>query len=103
MVAAAQELQARFDFLAARWREETGMCSSASRMAAHPAYQEIIGMGAAAVPLILRDLERHGPDHWFTALYRILGTGPLIAPEDAGRMEVMRQAWLEWGRENGYL
>jgi hypothetical protein len=69
-------------------------------MAAHPAYQEIIGMGPEVVPLLLADLARQ-PDHWFTALKAITGANP-VDPADCGRIEKMAEAWLQWGRQNGY-
>lgn len=66
----------------------------------HPAYQRIIGMGDAAVPLILQELER-SPDHWFWALNAITGADPV--PESRrGVMSEMVKAWLEWGVQHGY-
>jgi hypothetical protein len=58
-------------------------------------------MGPAAVPLILRELERQ-PDHWFWALTAITGEDP-VRPEDAGNIERMAQAWLALGQEQGYI
>jgi hypothetical protein len=58
----------------------------------HPAYQQIIGLGPAGVPLLLRELERE-PDHWFWALRAITGEDPV--PEEArGRLREMAAAWL---------
>ena len=68
------ELERTFFELANRWRDETALLSSVTRTAMHPAYQRIIGMGPAAVPLILRELEQR-PDHWFWALTAITGEG----------------------------
>ena len=98
---APANLQTRFRALAGQWRRETGMLSSVSQMAAHPAYQEIIGMGAAAIPLLLRELQEH-PDHWFMALYAVSGENP-VPPEYAGRFPKMSEYWLEWGRRQGYI
>ena len=91
----------RFRALADQWRRETGMLSSVSQMAAHPAYQEIIGMGAAAIPLLLRELQERG-GHWFAALRAISGENP-VPPEYAGRIPKMSEYWLEWGRRQGYI
>jgi hypothetical protein len=88
-----------FQALAAQWREETRHLSSVSQMALHPAYQRIIGMGEAAVPLILNDLQQHG-GHWLWALHAITGEDP--APPEANFREAV-QSWLQWGREKGYL
>lgn len=88
-----------FQSLAAQWRKETRHLSSVSQMALHPAYQRIIGMGEAAVPLILNDLQQHG-GHWQWALHAITGEDP--APPEATFREAV-QAWLQWGRQKGYL
>jgi hypothetical protein len=58
-------------------------------------------MGPAAVPLILREMQRE-PDHWFWALRAITGEDP-VARADAGNIERMTQAWLRFGEERGYL
>ncbi|HEX5726343.1 MAG TPA: hypothetical protein VFX98_12800 [Longimicrobiaceae bacterium] len=95
------ELRERFARLAAQWREETDHLSSVTPMVLHPAYQRIIGMGPAAVPLILEDLARTS-DHWFWALQAITGENP-VAPADSGQVPRMAAAWLAWGRERGLL
>jgi len=66
----------------------------------HPAYQQIIGIGDAVVPLILQEL-KCAPDHWFWALNAITGVDPV--PESGrGVMNEMVKAWLDWGTEHGY-
>ncbi|MEG3843211.1 hypothetical protein [Microcoleus sp. herbarium14] len=94
------EIEVTFLELAEQWRRETGMMSLVTKMSMHPAYQRIIGMGQAVVPLILRELEQE-PDHWFWALQAITGANP-VKSEQRGRLKQMAQAWIEWGRENGY-
>ena len=91
----------RFAKLAARWYQETAALSSISQIAMHPAYQEIIGIGREAVPLILHELQ-HEPHHWFWALRAITGEDP-ITPANRGRIREMTHAWLQWGKEHGYL
>lgn len=93
-------LPTEFRELADRWRAETGMLSSASQRAMHPAYQAIIGMGKDAVPLILTELRKE-PDHWFWALRAITRQNPIRA-EDRGYVDRMANRWLEWGRAEGY-
>ena len=86
--------------LAAEWRQsrEPG---DIHRMAMHMAYQRIIGLGTPIVPYILRELKCK-PDHWFWALHAITGEDPV--PQDAqGELGKMTEAWLEWGREEGYI
>lgn len=97
---ASAALRVRFDQLVEEWREATRFISSLTDMMTHPAYQRIIGMGAAAVPLLLEEL-RHQPDHWFWALQSITGENPV--PEEArGDIEGMGAAWLSWGQRHGY-
>jgi len=93
-------LAIQFLIFASQWKHDTLFESSPWRMAAHPAYQRIIGMGWRAVPLILQQL-RGEADFWFEALVAITGEQP-VPPEHAGNMEAMREDWLCWGREHGY-
>jgi hypothetical protein len=90
----------RFDRLAEKWKKETGHLSKAAKRCIHPAYQQIIGMGAAAVPFILFDLKKTRDD-WFWALSAITGENP-ITEADAGNVPRMTEAWLRWARAKGY-
>jgi hypothetical protein len=90
----------RFRYLAGAWKAGRGATSSLTVMAIHPAYQQIIGMGPAVVPLLLRELERE-PDHWFWALKAITAADP-VPPEKWGRVSEMAAAWIQWGRDRGY-
>jgi hypothetical protein len=96
----AETVEEKFQRLAAAWEKAVAHHSSSRIRNNHPAYQEIIGMGQAVVPLLLRDLEINRR-HWFTALSAITGADP-VPEEDAGRIPQMAEAWLRWGRENGY-
>jgi hypothetical protein len=88
-----------FQRLADEWKSQAEFLASPTAIAALPAYQAIIAMGPAAVPLILGALRRE-PDHWFVALKRITGEDPV--PEDArGNIDLMAQAWLRWGSLHG--
>lgn len=84
-----------FKRLAERWKSDTEYDSSAVRIAMHPAYQRIIGMGRDALPLILRDLEET-KSPWFWALHAITGEDP-VPLEDRGYIDRMAQAWIRWG------
>ena len=97
----AQVFENRFRELVGRWREETRSISSTSDRALHPAYQDIIGMGERALPLLFREMEQRG-GHWFWALRHITHENPVPA-EDAGKIQRMTEAWLRWGREHRYL
>lgn len=95
------DIRARFQALAQRWREETEFHSAASALFMHPAYQEIIGLGPAVLPLMLADLEKTH-DHWFWALRAITGENPVPA-EDRGKVQRMAEHWVDWGRARGLL
>ncbi len=90
-------LQKRFDLLAAEWKQQRGHSSKIATLVSVPAYQQIIGMGPRAVPLILRELQNR-PDHWFTALEQITRQNP-VDTNDRGRLSAMTEAWLAWGRD----
>ena len=92
-------VEEKFQELAQRWKRERGPYSFTRQLAAHPAYQQIIGLGQAAVPYILRDLELQ-PDHWFWALSAITGADP-VRPENRGKLRLMASDWLNWGRARG--
>src|SRR5580765_5107750 len=87
----------RSQALAREWKAATLYLSSISAKAMHPAYQQIIGMGKEALPLLLGEL-RQKPDHWFWALQAITGQNPVPA-SDRGNMTKMALAWLEWGKD----
>ena len=65
-----------------------------------PAYQQIIGLGREALPLILRELEAGRVDHWFWALFAITGENP-VTPAHEGRLDEMALDWLSWARRTG--
>ena len=94
------QVERRFRELVRQWKEATAFMSSATDMATHPAYQQIIGMGKEALPLLLDELRRE-PDHWFWALKAITGEDP-VALADRGKVGRMAQAWLDWDKKRGY-
>ena len=100
MPIAPNDLAEQFTNLAAVWREAALPLSSSRQVIAHPAYQAIIALGPAVVPLLLRELERE-PDHWFAALRTLTGANP-VTLEQQGQISAMAQSWLRWGKEQGY-
>ncbi|WP_016867264.1 MULTISPECIES: hypothetical protein [Fischerella] len=94
------EIEATFTALVKQWREENRGVSSTNQMSMHPAYQQIIGMGEVAIPLLLRELEKKS-GQWFWALKSITREDP-VPPECKGNTKEMTKAWLEWGRRKGY-
>jgi hypothetical protein len=95
-----ESVEQRFRRLEAVWEAETLYLSDAHRIIAHPAFQEIIGLGEEVIPLMLADLEKK-PRHWVWALPRITGVNP-VPPSEGGNIRKMAEAWLRWGREKGY-
>jgi hypothetical protein len=83
------------------WKEQSRYLSNTAQMAMLRPYQRIIGMGMAAVPLILEELHRE-PDQWFWALESITEENP-VPPKDAGRVRAMADAWIHWGTQHGFL
>jgi len=95
-----EDVTFRFRQLFARWRKETEVLSSLSQIVLHSSYQQIIGLGAPAIPLILAELQKE-PVMLFPALMAISGTNP-VPREHRGNVAAMARDWLQWGRENEY-
>jgi hypothetical protein len=95
-----ETFEERFRRLEATWLAEVGFSSSSTELRNHPAFQEIIGLGEAVVPLMLRDLEER-PRLWVWALPRITGADPVPA-SDRRNIAKMSAAWLRWGREQDH-
>lgn len=91
----------RFDILSATWKYDNDAVSSASKIALNSAYQEIIGMGKEAIPLILEEIQNN-PGQWFWALASISGENP-VKPENRGNIDKMTEDWLSWGEGKGYF
>jgi hypothetical protein len=96
MPEAAIDIKDLFEELKADWKTRTRYMSNSAQIATVKSYQRIIGLGPAALPLILRELERE-TDHWFWALEMISGENP-VPPDQVGRIEDMAKSWIEWGR-----
>lgn len=88
-----------FDDLAERWIAETEYQSSLVRIFNHPIYQQIIGLGPAAIPCLLERLVVE-PDRWLIALSAITRTDPV--PDGATPEEAVR-VWLDWAERNDLL
>ncbi len=101
LIETSAETVHRFQRLATEWKRKSRHMSNTAQMAILPSYQRIIGMGMDAVPLILKELERE-PDQWFWALEAITEADPVPA-EAKGKVTLMAQAWLEWGKQRWLL
>ena len=86
------DIEARFERDAAEWEDQSEYMSVVIDMITVPSYQRIIGLGPAAVPLIIERMREH-PGHWFWALVHIVGedmaAGTTTVPEATRR-------WIEW-------
>jgi len=94
-------IQERFRRLADEWKEQSRYLSSTAKLAMLKPYQRIIGLGLPVVPLILEELQRE-PDQWFWALESITEQNP-VPPEAKGKVRLMAQAWIDWGKQRGYV
>lgn len=94
----------RFDRLVSEWKASIRPHSMESRLAMHPAYQKMIGMGETALPFMFEMLkvEHDSPSHWFWALASITEQNP-VPSESRGRVKEMAKAWMYWGENNGYV
>ncbi|KKN06954.1 hypothetical protein LCGC14_1072090 [marine sediment metagenome] len=95
-----RRVRERFVELANRWHDETDHLSSASDITNNDTYLKIISMGEAVIPLILLDLRERGGS-WYRAL-RILSDADPVPTEVRGEVPKMKEAWLRWGRDQGY-
>ena len=94
-----ESIENTFRRLVERWRKETAHLSTTFRKIRHPAYRAIIDMKYAALPLILKEMQRED-DYWFPALTEITHEDP-TKPEQSFRDGV--QAWLKWAADHSYL
>jgi len=91
----------RFKEFANRWHNETDYLSSPSSITNNDTYLKIISMGEPVIPLVLQDLQERG-GYWYRAL-RILSDEDPVPPEGRGEVPKMKEAWLNWGRDKGYI
>ena len=96
-----QDLERHFNDLSEKWKSETAHHSMMSNIVLHRSYQEIIGLGRDALPLILKKLSIE-PNHWFWALRAISGEDP-VPTGGIGKFDAMRNAWLKWGRSRNLI
>ncbi len=95
------DIRNRFARLATEWKVQSRFLSNTAQIALLRPYQRIIGMGLPVVPLILEELQRE-PDQWFWALEAITEANP-VPQEAQGNVRQMAQAWVDWGRQHGFL
>ena len=96
----AESIEQHLRRLESIWTAETGYLSDPNEIVNHPAFLEIIRLGEAVVPILLRDLDER-PRLWVWALPEITGADPVPAL-DRGNIRKMSDVWLRWGKEHGY-
>jgi hypothetical protein len=94
-----RDVEATFKQLASVWERETLLVSSPTEAATRDSYQKIIGLGLQCVPLLLERL-RESRRNYFWALDAITHQNPAEHAESVGEAI---DAWMEWGRDNGYI
>ncbi len=87
-------IAARFSQLASEVIEDCMMVSSPTKIALHPSYQEIIGMGKKALPLLIKKLDET-PIFWFWACEAIAGINP-VPKSHRGNIPEMVKDWKKW-------
>jgi len=97
----AEEAKEEFTNLASQWIQDVEGMSSTVEMAKHSAYQKIVSMGKVVIPFLLEDL-RQNPLYWLSALRQITQKNP-VQPEQRGKVKQMAEAWLNWGKQEGYI
>lgn len=95
------QVRAEFERRARVWKSETAICSQLDKIVLHPAYQRIMALGPQVIPLILEDLSKR-PAHWFWALHNLVPEGEDPA-EGAATIREATEAWLQWGKQEGYI
>ncbi len=86
--------------LTAIWKTMTIHISDVTEKCSHPAYQQIIHLGPAILPLIFDELEDE-PDDWFVALCAITGINP-VPMQSRGNLNETTLAWLTWAKDHGH-
>jgi len=84
----------RFADLVERWKRETALHSSVTKIRANDAFRGIVSMGEEALPHVVESL-RAEPGHLVMAMTEITGAHP-YREEDRGRLPAMARAWVEW-------
>jgi hypothetical protein len=102
----SERVEQQFRRLEAQWSADTRFLSDPAKIMGHPAMRAIIAMGGEVVPIILRDLQAKG-SLMVWALPEITG-GKLAPPTTDGAflkwdVHAQIEAWLQWGREKGFL
>jgi hypothetical protein len=97
-----------FQKYAEAWKQSRPRAtSSAMLLAADENYFRIINMSKRAIPCLLKQLQLElaagSPDHWFIALWIVTDLTNPVPPESRGKLKEMAKAWIEWGKQQGFV
>jgi len=95
------ETEKKFRYYAAKWKDEVGGDSSLTSITGNMNYLRIIRIGDKAIPLILQELQRE-PAPWFVAL-RAISEEDSVGRDSPGNFRKMAAAWIQWGKDRGYI
>jgi hypothetical protein len=102
---AGDSIEDKFMSIAKMWKRETMMSSLVAEKITNLNYQTIIGLGMTykekILYLILKDLEQE-QEYWHYALKSITGENP-VPKGMVNNLDVVRQSWLQWARENNKI
>lgn len=90
----------RFQRLKGEWLRSIGPTDKLSDMYMLPAYQRILRLDRAAIPLLIQEL-RTAPNWWFWALEMITEQNP-VSQEHLGNLRLMTKDWLDWADARGF-
>lgn len=103
----SEEIKSQYRAAFDKLSQETGHFSFVQRN--HPSYQELLKMGSIIIPCILEDIEKDNPGIWngFSLIHESIENEHLSAfniPEKhLGRLGLLKEDFLQWGRDNGYI
>ena len=97
-------IKSAFQELRDKWRDETSIHSSVSLIYGNTHYKQIINLGPEIIPLIFEDMTSDKPSgFWFGALEALTGYKMEYPDDEIGKIALMNQRWINWGRQNGYI
>lgn len=96
------ELEKKFNEFSKKWKDETGLFSTTYQKIVNDLYFDIVALGNAIVPFILKDLQNNGPAHWHTALKALTQENP-IKDEDSVTNKQIKEAWIQWGKSKNLI
>ena len=98
---AQRHLEDQFRLLVEKWHRNTATSSSIDQYISEENFLRIVGLGEAAIPLILAELQKTS-SLLFAALAQITGENP-VNREHRGDIVTMTKDWLDWGARKGLL